>query len=236
MSETEAPWWTRWGSMLLDLLFPPRCVGCRRAGEWLCRECLGQVGRVESPICARCGRPFRGTGPCPACRDGRFALGQARSPYFFEGALQHAVYGLKYRGRRVLAGPLGRLLTDYLRGLDWPAAAIVPVPLNRQRERARGYNQSALLARALAAQAGWPLLEHGLVRWRNTRPQVGLAGAARQENVRGAFRWEAPSPPPAQVLLLDDVYTTGATMEACAAALREAGAGEVRGLALARPR
>jgi ComF family protein len=222
--------------MLLDLLFPPRCVGCQRMGAWLCPACLGEVERVPGPACARCGRPFRGGGLCPACRAAAFALQQVRAPFFFDGVVQRAVHELKYRGRRVLAGPLGGLLADYLRGLGWPAAAIVPVPLHRQRERARGYNQSAVLARVLAAQVGWPLQEAGLVRRRDTRPQVGLDGPARQENVRGAFAWEAPSPPPPRVLLLDDVYTTGATMEACAEALREAGAQEVRGLALARPR
>jgi ComF family protein len=236
MADTAAPLVARIGTKLLDLFFPPRCIGCRRAGEWVCAPCLEQAGRVENPVCRRCGRPFRGTGPCPACRRGTFALGQVRAPFFFEGVVQKAVHGLKYSGRRVLAGPLGTLLVTYLRDLEWPAAAIVPVPLHRQRERARGYNQSALLARALAVQAGWPLLEGGLVRWRNTRPQVGLDGAARQENVRGAFRWEGREPPPERVLLLDDVYTTGATMEACAGALREAGTVDVRGLALARPR
>jgi ComF family protein len=125
---------------------------------------------------------------------------------------------------------------DFARSLDWPAAAIAPVPLHRNRERARGYNQAALLARAVAGRLGWPLLEDGLVRSRETRSQVGQDRAARLENVRGAFCWSGPAAPPARVLLLDDVYTTGATLEACAQALREAGASEVRGLALARPR
>jgi ComF family protein len=236
MDAAAAPLWTRLGQALLDLLFPPRCAGCRRPGVWLCPSCLAGVERVSGPTCTRCGRPFHRTELCPACRSGAFALKYVRAPFFFEGVVQEAVHGLKYRGRRVLAGPLGDLLADYLHSLSWPAAAIAPVPLHGERQRARGYNQSALLARELAGRTGWPLLEKGLVRWRNTRPQVGLDGAARQDNVRGAFRWEGVQPPPAQVLLLDDVYTTGATMEACAVALRQAGAVEVRGLALARPR
>lgn len=231
-----APLWTRLGQALLDLLFPPRCAGCGRMGAWLCPECLAQVGRVAGRGCARCGRPLGEHAHCPACRGRTFALERVRAPFFFEGVIQQAVHGLKYRGRRVLAGPLGALLAAYLGVLSWPAAAIIPVPLHRERERARGYNQSALLARALAQRSGWPLLERGLVRWRHTRPQVGLDAAGRRENVRGAFRWEGDAPPPERVLLLDDVYTTGATMEAAAEALRAAGAKEVRGLALARPR
>lgn len=231
-----APLWVRLGAMLLDLLFPPRCVGCQRMGAWLCAACLEKVGRVNGPVCLHCGRPFWESGLCPTCQGGAFALLHVRAPLFFEGATQRAVHNLKYRGRRVLAGPLGALLADYLCGLGWPAAAIVPVPLHRQRERARGYNQSALLARVVAARVGWPLQEKGLVRQRNTRPQVGLDGAARQENVRAAFGWESPLPPPERVLLLDDVCTTGATLEACAQTLRAAGAQDIRGLALARPR
>ncbi len=234
--QAAAPLLARVGQALLDLLFPPRCVGCRRGGAWLCAACLEQVGRVSGALCLRCGRPFAGAGPCPACRAGHWALDAARAPLFFEGAVQRAVHELKYRGRRVLAAPLAGLLAGYLQGLGWPAAAIVPVPLHRERQQARGYNQSALLGRAMAAQLGWPLLERGLERWRPTRPQVGLDGLARHENVRGAFRWVGAGPPPPRVLLLDDVYTTGATMEACAQALRQAGASEVRGLALARPR
>jgi len=231
-----APLGERLGQALLDLLFPPRCAGCGRMGAWLCPECLAQVGRVAGRGCARCGRPLGEHAHCPSCRGGTFALARVRAPFFFEGVIQQAVHGLKYRGRRVLAGPLGSLLAAYLGVLSWPAATIVPVPLHRERQRSRGYNQSALLARALARKSGWPLLEQGLVRWRHTRPQVGLDAAGRRENVEGAFRWEGDAPPPERVLLLDDVYTTGATMEAAAAALRAAGTKEVRGLALARPR
>jgi len=234
--DAAAPPWKRLGAMLLDLLFPPRCVGCRQMGAWLCASCLAQAARVDGPVCEHCGRPFLARGPCPACAGQDDALQRVRAPFFFEGPIQRAVHELKYRGRRVLAGPLGELLADCLRGLGWPAAAIVAVPLHPRRESARGYNQSALLAQEVAVRVGWPLQDRGLARQRDTRPQVGLDGPARHDNVRGAFRWTAPSPPPAQVLLLDDVYTTGATLESCAQALRAAGAQEIRGLTLARPR
>ncbi len=234
--EAAAPLGVRLVQGLLDLLFPPRCIGCRKMGVWLCPSCLAQVGRVEGPSCERCGRPLHTPGLCRSCRTGGWPLVGLQSPFFFEGVIQRAVHELKYRGRRVLAEPLGELLAAHLAALPWPTSAIAPIPLHRERERARGYNQAALLARALSARCGWPLLDGGLVRWRNTRPQVGLDGASRLENVRGAFRWASPEPPPRRVLLLDDVCTTGATMEACAEALLKAGTEEVRGLALARPR
>ncbi len=231
--EAASPLWVRLGQRFLDLLFPPRCVGCRQMGTWICSSCLDRVGR-RGPSCERCGRP-PAPGLCRSCRED-WPLTGLQAPFFFEGVVQKAVHELKYRGRRVLAEPLGELLAAHLAALSWPTSAIAPIPLHRERERARGYNQAVLLARALSAQCGWPLLNGGLVRWRNTRPQVGLDGIARLENVRGAFRWESPGPPPRRVLLLDDVCTTGATMEACAETLLSAGAEEVRGLALARPR
>ncbi len=233
--ESEASWLARLWHSFLDLLFPPRCVACHRPGSWFCPACLAAVGRVEGPLCARCGRPLPSFGLCPACRTDGLALECVRAPFFFEGALQRAVHELKYRGRRVFAVPLGELLGAYVISLGWPDSAIVPVPLHPERERARGYNQAALLAHVVAGRLGWPLLERGLIRVRDTRPQVGLDRQARRENVSKAFRWEGPAPP-RRVVLLDDVYTTGATMEACAQALRQAGVGEVRGIALARPR
>lgn len=236
VDDVALPRWRRLGQALLDLIFPPRCVGCRRPGPWLCSDCLDRVGHLRPPLCERCGRPLSRPGLCPACRGQESTLAGVRAPFFFEGVVRRAVHELKYRGRRMLAEPLGALLAHDVRALSWPRCSIVPTPLHRQRERARGYNQAALLARALAGRLGWPLLENGLVRQRDTRSQVGLDGQARRHNVQGAFRWQGAEPAPAQVLLLDDVYTTGATMEACAQALREAGADEVRGLALARPR
>ncbi|MGC8874405.1 MAG: ComF family protein [Chloroflexia bacterium] len=233
--ETQAPWLERLWQGLLDLLFPPRCVACRWPGSWLCPACLSGVGRVEGPVCERCGRPLLRSGLCPSCRAGGLALDCVRAPFFFEGALQRAVHELKYRGRRVFAEPLGELLAAYLASLGWPVSTIVPVPLHPRRERSRGYNQAALMARVVAGRLGWPVLERGLTRVRDTRPQVGLDREARLENVAWAFRWEG-SDPPGRVVLLDDVYTTGATMEACARTLRQAGVGEVRGVALARPR
>lgn len=228
--------WRLWGQVLLDLLFPPRCLGCRQSGMWICQACLEQVGRTEGLFCTHCGQPISGVESCIHCRNHEPVLAAVEAPFLFEGVVRQAVHALKYRGRRVLAEPLGSLLAGFARSRRWPAATIVPVPLHARRERDRGYNQSALLGRVLAEGLGWPLLCRSLFRWRHTDPQVGLDRRARRENVRDAFRWQASSAPPRRVLLLDDVYTTGATMAACAQALRAAGAEEIWGLAVARPR
>lgn len=236
MERTEARCWRRWGQGLLDLLFPPRCVGCRRPGVWICATCLEQTGRTDGLFCTRCGQALSGPGPCRRCRVQGGILTRVGAPFLFEGVVQRAVHELKYRGRRVLAEPLGDQLAAYVQAHSWPHAAIVPVPLHPRRERDRGYNQAALLARVLSDRLQWPLLEGALVRQRDTRPQVGLDRTARLENVQGAFLWRPGQPPPRRTVLLDDVYTTGATMEACAEALRASGTEEVCGLALARPR
>lgn len=152
----------------------------------------------------------------------------------FEGPVRTAVHRLKYRDGHALAGPLGGLLVGWWEEHPLGVDVVVPVPLHPQRLERRGYNQAALLAAVLARGVGLPLLERALVRVRNTRPQMSLGREARRANVAGAFRAVDGAVEGQRVLLVDDVCTTGATLEACADALREAGAAEVRALTLAR--
>ncbi len=176
---------------------------------------------------------------CPRCRAHPLALDGLRFVAYFEGPLRRAVHQLKYRGCRAVAPALGQLMADAYLMAPFPCDRLVPVPLHSQRLRERGYNQAALLARAVGDVLGVPALPTALVRSRQTRSQVELGAQERRENVRGAF-----AVPPAAVAtirgqaitLIDDVCTTGATLEACAAALRQAGARSVWGLTLGRER
>jgi len=232
--ETIGLQWRDLGDQLLDLLFPPRCVGCSRVGTLLCGECLSQIPRVEHPFCTRCGDKVATEGLCARCRTSPLRIERIRSAVYFKGALREAIHHLKYKGRTALAKPLGNLMTTYWQQHPMAVDVVVPVPLHAARLRERGYNQAALLARELAQQAGLPIDEETLVRKRATAPQVELNAKQRKENVRDAFYCSGNALAGKRVLLIDDVCTTGATLEACAVALCENGARSVQALTLAR--
>jgi len=158
----------------------------------------------------------------------------ARSAAPLEGPLREAIHQFKYQGVRVLAGVLGDILQRGWSVHPWPAEVIVPVPLHPSRLRQRGYNQSALLGRELSHRTGLPIVETVLERIAPTRPQVGLSTEERADNVRNAFNCVEPGLLGARVLLVDDVWTTGATMRACGQALLLGGVQAVWGLTLAR--
>jgi len=222
------------GNALLDLLYPPRCAACGEglgssAEEPFCGICAEAVDPVP-PGCRSCGLP----GPdalCGTCHSDPPSFTTCHVGGLFGGPLADAIHALKYRDRPALARPLGAWLAG--RVLLPQGSAIVSVPLGRKRRLTRGYDQAALLARALARVKRLPVLPLALARTRETKPQVGRTRADRLRNVRGAFR-AAPAVRGRDVVLLDDVVTTGATADACAEALVLAGARSVRVLALAR--
>lgn len=234
----------RLGAALLDLLYPRRCGGCNRVGTWMCDRCLAAIGPPAVPgwCCATCGAALEPapTGlACPAgCRSGDLTAVLCAGAY--AGPLREAIHRFKYERWRVLAPALARFLdaTCAAEWTPWPADVtpyLVPVPLHPRRQRDRGFNQAALLARAAGGALQWPVLA-GLERVRATPHQVGLTAAERALNLEEAFAWRGKTPPPGgPLVLVDDVYTSGATMRACAEALCAAGGGPVYGLALARP-
>jgi ComF family protein len=229
------PWWRRAHLAFLDLIFPPRCRGCNRAGQWFCDACITSLAYIRTPFCAHCGQELNGARECAYCRHHPLpsSLNGLRAVAHHEGALRKAIHALKYERMSVLAEPLGGLLANYLAQNRLPFTLIMPVPLHEERQRERGYNQSELLAQVVSARIDRPLVVGVLIRERRTPPQVGLNESERRQNLINAFRCARPVTHE-RVLLIDDVCTTGATLSECAAALCAAGAMSVWGLTLAR--
>jgi len=224
-------------SGLLTLIFPERCTGCNQLGSLFCDECRRKVRFVLPPLCPLCGYPSSENLVCPQCQRSPLAIDGIRSVAFFEGPLRQAVHAFKYQGLCTLAVPLARMMSACWQCEPLPADVIVPVPLHRRRLRERGYNQAGLLAQVLCRESNLPLYEDWLVRAKATSPQVELDAWARRKNVTGAFLCCQPEAVEGQrVLLIDDVCTTGSTLESCSLALRQAGARSVWAFTLGRAR
>jgi ComF family protein len=222
--------------LLLDLLFPPRCVGCQEEGPFLCSTCLSQATPLTPPFCVLCGEPTSALSVlCRNCRETPLCIDGIRSAFYYQGVIREAIHKLKYQYLKAVAPPLARLLADYLSRTPLPADVLVPVPLHPRRLRERGYNQAALLAKELGRLTGLPVAEGALRRARSTQAQARAPGREqRRSNVAGAFICRPEAVEEKRVLLVDDVCTTGFTLEACAVALKDAGAATVWGLTVAR--
>lgn len=234
---------------LLDALFPPRCQQCGKTGAVLCADCLATASAPEPPLCPRCGRSLgpgnrEDAAACLTCASGRGpnALSALRIAAVYEGVVRDAVIALKYRGQRRMAEPLGDLLAAELHAAMQQGARadlLVPVPLHVQRQSQRGFNQAELLARRCSARLGIPVAAHLLLRQRATSPQVGLSLAERHTNIAGAFALASQHARTRvagrHLVLIDDVSTTGSTLDAAAEALRAAGPASILGLAVSRP-
>lgn len=234
----------RLGSGIVDLLFPPRCVGCGRVDTRLCPDCCDIIQWVSPPCCPTCARslaflvdqhrPTEGPLICPACAEYPLGIDGIQAATVFGGVIRKAIHAFKYKGRTDLADTLADLMFQAWREHPLPADCILPVPLHPLRERHRGYNQAVLLAQALAKRTELLLMVGVLERRRPTEPQIELGILDRRRNVDGAFVASSEQIDHRSVLLIDDVCTTGSTLAACAQALKDAGAKAVYALTLAR--
>ncbi len=229
---------------LIDLALPPQCLACHApVAEMgtLCPSCWSRLKLIERPYCERLGIPFAydlgpGALSAEAIADPP-PFDRARAVTVYDDVARRLIHGLKYRDRLELARWMANWMARAGTGLIDAADIIVPVPLHRRRLWWRRYNQAAMLTRALAVRAGKPVANDALVRIRATAQQVGLSAEERDRNVRGAFRVRQEgkaSIAGRRVLLVDDVYTTGATVKAATRALLRAGAAAVDVLTFAR--
>jgi competence protein ComFC len=229
---------------LVELLYPSNCVGCgfaQDAGVFLCDECLASFSRIRPPFCHCCSRPFEGliTGQfsCPNCEDRSWAFDCVVSIYQAKGVLRDLIHRFKYGGQYYLRRLLSKILLEAMR--DERIAAIhidglVPVPLHPARRRERGFNQAEALAKSVSKQTAIPVLDC-IERRSYTRTQTQFDRSERMRNLRNAFALRKSSVVLGKnLVLLDDVLTTGSTLHECALALRKAGAESVRAITVAR--
>lgn len=241
-------------SAVEQLLLPAECLMChgllnpRDAARIVCPLCRQRWRAVRPPWCERCGQPEPHFGPCRLCAEWPAPLTSVRSAVWLDGGARQAVHGLKYGGLPRIADDLAAVMGRLRPETDGPSV-LIPIPLARKRLRERGYNQSEKLARALARQWRIPVFRDVLVRTRETPTQTALTPGTRLANVAGAFDvrraafdvWRrrlqinaARDTPHAALVLVDDVFTTGATLAEAARALEQAGATRVMGVTFAR--
>jgi len=223
----------------LDMLFPPRCVSCKEFGAYICPACRPLITLAQEPRCHICWAPDN-RGRCESCRHSPPAFKAARAAFVYEGPVRDAVLALKFDGLAAIARTMAVPMAEVLVAWNPPVNAIIPVPLAPSRRRSRGYNQSRLLAGEIGRLTGLPVVSGALLRRRATPPQSRqFDWEARRHNVAGAFapragRLAGHRQPAGGLLLVDDVITTGATLDACAAVLISAGCGPVFALTFAR--
>jgi ComF family protein len=228
---------------VVSVVLAPACAACAQVLEKptqgpVCETCWQSIRALTPPLCDRCGDPLATwrasdapAGLCPRCRRARRFVDRGRAIGAYDGALRAIIHALKYEGRRSLARPLGALMRRRGAEILDGAVCAIPVPLHGSRRRHRGFNQAA----DLAGEVGLPVVA-ALRRARATESQIALPAARRHRNVRDAFAATADAAVLAGsvVVLIDDVSTTGATLEACARVLKESGVREVRALTVAR--
>ena len=221
---------------LLNTLFPPVCANCKRPGKLLCEDCFNQLTWLSNKVCQQCGRLCRKpTMCCFICKTYPLPLKQIKAAVLFDEPIPHLIHQMKYNGMFGLGKPLADIMVQ-----AWQKYPIIDIdlvaciPLHPKRYQERGYNQSELLTQYFCWQLDLPFYKNVLRRIRYTPPQVGLSAADRRQNVKDAFQADHRLVAGKNVLLIDDVCTTGATLSVAAEAMLSVGANTVSGYCLAR--
>lgn len=224
---------------VIHLLFPPRCPFCDKVlfssvfapAEQVCSCCVKKPEYISEPVCKKCGKPFEDERQeyCYDCSRHHHGFTQGKALWVYRGDVKHSIYRFKYQGRQEYARYYGRELVRVYGawmeecGID----GLVPIPLSRKRMRQRGFNQAQRIAREVSRHTGIPVYENLLIRVRDTRAQKALNDQERKNNLKRAFKTMANKVQLDHILLIDDIYTTGSTMDEAAGELKRAGAGEV---------
>lgn len=228
------------GSFLLNLLYPPRCPVCETillpSEGQICMRCRKELPYVGEPFCMCCGKPILNPSMeyCPDCLRRRHHFEEGRAVFLYEKGIRLSVNRLKFQNRRSYVPFYGECLYHLFLQMQpiWRADCLVPIPMHPKKRALRGYDQAVLLARSLSGYSRLPACEDLLVRKRFTESSKKLGRAERRKNLRGVFGIREGAAIPGSVILIDDIYTTGATMDEAALALRKAGVKRVFFLAL----
>ena len=220
---------------IIDFIFPPQCAGCGEIGERFCKNCSGQVQMITATVCDKCGEPIANSlHDVETCKIQLKNIKMIRAFSFYQPPLSSAIKNLKYHQDIGVAEVLANFLVELYNKNKLDIDMVIPVPLSSKRLHERGYNQSFLLALPLSMKIQKPINKQSLRRVIDTQSQVGLDRHERSNNVSGAFFANSELVRGKNILLIDDVSTTGSTLEACASALKLAGANDIVGLTLAR--
>lgn len=228
---------------ILDLVFPRRCAVCDepvdRQGTGVCKACVGKIVYIRDPFCMKCGKQLKNGSEeyCEDCQKRRHLYVQGTALYDY-GSMSDSIFRFKYVGRQEYADFYGYEL--YRKKGEWLRAlrpdALVPVPVHRTRKRSRGYNQAQLIAEALSDFSGIPVYNGFIARVKKTRPQKNLTEQERQNNLKKAFKILQNDVKLSTIVIIDDIYTTGSTIDAMAEVMHNAGVSRIYHMTLAAGR
>ena len=220
---------------VLDIIYPRRCPVCdepvSNPGSLVCRECEGAFYEIREPYCLKCGKPLRddSNALCEGCMRREHDFARGRAALIYDDILKESVYRFKYGGRREYADYYVDRMAETLGPFveSCAAQAIIPIPLHKSRLKTRGYNQAALLAYGLSKRFNIPVREDILIRSGKTGVQKSLRAGQRQNNLKKAFKIDCDVVKLKNIILVDDIYTTGSTVDAAARLLHDAGVTDV---------
>lgn len=241
-----------WRDFFIDLIFPRECFSCREEGAWLCEECLRKIKTKDSQYCFHCRKEHIFGCFCSLCQADYFLDGVWIAGDYEDKTVSGLIKNFKYHFIRDLSSSLGKYLSFFMKDLisknrallsgnkkrdvliNFQDALLVPVPLHQKRFKWRGFNQAELLAKEVADQFNLKINKDNLQRIKHKKAQAKLGAEERSQNIKDCFVWCGDALIGKNIILIDDVATTGSTLNECAKVLKENGAGEVWGLVLAR--
>lgn len=220
---------------ILGILYPRRCPVChgivKAQGALICPECKKELSPIREPICKKCGKPIADPAKeyCEDCRTRRHLYTRGLAALLYEGKIKESVWQMKFHNKREYIDFYGAYMAEVLgkKILEWGVQALIPVPPHRSKLRRRGFNQAELLAKGIGGALGIPVRTDIVQRVRKTKPQKELLYRERQNNLKGAFKISQYDVKLKKIVLVDDIYTTGSTVDEIAGRLLGQGAKEV---------